>query len=198
MQPRGYQSGYALSQQVAVGGHGDVQHPHVAQLAEKRFRTVANQRLAAGDAHLLNAKVNKNARQAFEFAPGKNLLVLAVVFRVSGTAIDTPEITAVGDRDSQIGNLAPELVMKSHWLAQKQKTRFAQGIGLQHGNPRISGGTRSFPSTGGTGVSTRTLGRPQPAASPRRHGMSLPQAGRVGVIHRCYRYLKMCAISAIF
>src|SRR5215468_1994307 len=121
MQPRGYQSGYALSQQVAVGGHGDVQHPHVAQLAEKRFRTVANQRLAAGDAHLLNAKVNKNARQAFEFAPGKNLLVLAVVFRVSGTAIDTPEIAAVGDRDSQVGNMASELVMKSHWLAINKK-----------------------------------------------------------------------------
>jgi len=41
--------------------------------------------------------------------------------------------------------------------------------------------TGSFPSAGGAGVSTRTLGKPPSAASPRRHGMSLPQAGGVGV-----------------
>jgi len=41
--------------------------------------------------------------------------------------------------------------------------------------------TGSFPSAGGAGVSTRTLGKPPSAASPRRHGMSPPQARGVGV-----------------
>jgi hypothetical protein len=40
--------------------------------------------------------------------------VIAIVFRVGGTAIDATEIAAVGDRDAEVGDLAAETVVKGH------------------------------------------------------------------------------------
>src|SRR5579863_8710381 len=73
-----------LGQQVAVGGHGNVRYAQLVQLVDVVFRAFADQRLAAGDAHFLDAQVHKNAGQPFKFWPGKNLIVFAVIFRVGG------------------------------------------------------------------------------------------------------------------
>jgi hypothetical protein len=43
--------------------------------------------------------------------------VVAIIFRVSRTAIDAPEVAAVGYRNTQVGNLAPEFVVKGHEIA---------------------------------------------------------------------------------
>jgi hypothetical protein len=40
--------------------------------------------------------------------------VLLVIFRIGGAAVDTPEIAAVGHRNSQIGDPSAEFVLKSH------------------------------------------------------------------------------------
>src|SRR5258708_12482076 len=93
------QGGQALGKQVAVRGHGDVRHPKLVQLADIAFRASAHQRFAAGDAHLLDPQVRKNPRQAPEFVPGKNLILLASTFRLAGTAISAPIPPAARARD---------------------------------------------------------------------------------------------------
>src|SRR5439155_2933198 len=44
----------------------------------------------------------------------ENLVVIAIVFRVSRTAVDTAEVAAVRDGDAQVGDLAAEFVVKDH------------------------------------------------------------------------------------
>src|SRR5258708_11516587 len=138
------QGGQALGKQVAVRGHGDVRHTKLVQLADIAFRAIAHQRFAAGDAHLLDAQVRKNPRQAPEFVPGKNLIVLAVIFRVRGAAIDAAEVAAVGDRDPQVGDLASELVVKGHERCTKRKNPIRTWNRALAENPQISGGLAPF------------------------------------------------------
>ncbi len=78
------------------------------------FDTVADQRLATSDANLADAKVKEDCRQAVKLVPGEDFVVIAIVFRVGGTAIDTPEIAAVGDRNAEVGDLAAETVLKGN------------------------------------------------------------------------------------
>ena len=61
-------------------------------------------------------KYLKNVREAGEFGPGQNFVVIAIVFRVSGTAIDAAKIAAIGDRNTQIGNLSAESSCRSIWV----------------------------------------------------------------------------------
>jgi len=135
----------AVGQKVAVGGHGKVLDADCVEVGNEAFDAAAHQRLAPRNAHLGDAEAHKDARQALEFVPGKNLIVVAVVFRVGGTAIDTAEIAAVGDRDAQVFDLASELVVETHLSAinKKPDSRMESGTNRKSVDFRLTG---SFPS----------------------------------------------------
>ena len=86
--------------------------------------------------------------------------MLAIIFRVGGAAVDAAEITPVGDGDTQISNLSAEFVVKRH-----ERERASQETKTPESGAWMSGADeklhifvdRSFPSTGGPGVSTQTL-----------------------------------------
>ncbi len=139
VQAGGDQRRDTFGQQVAVGGHGNVRDTQFVQFAEECFGTCAHQGFTAGDAHLLDAQVHKDARQAFELWPGKNLIVLAVIFGVGGAAIDAAEVAAIGDRDAQVGDLASELVVKRHQHGPKKKNPIRAWNRAIAGNLHISG-----------------------------------------------------------
>src|SRR5262249_36379448 len=75
----------------------------------RQMRT--QQRLAAGDAHLLDAQIHENSRQAEVIS--KRQLSVEGAF-ISGAAINTLIVAAVGDRDAQVGDGASELICQSH------------------------------------------------------------------------------------
>src|SRR5215469_8339588 len=118
----------AVGQEAAVGGHGEVLDPDCLEVGNEGFDAIAHERLAPRDAHLGDAKTHKDADQAAEFVPGKNLVVVVVVFWVGGTAIDTAEITAVGDGDAQVLDLASEFVGKTHLSAVPPKKNPIRGM----------------------------------------------------------------------
>src|SRR5208282_4191746 len=108
--------------------------------------------LTARDTHLANAQADKNACEPFHFRPGQDLVVLAVVFGIGGTAIDAPEIATVGNRDAQVGNLPSEFVEETHNRSPQNKkpdSHMESGFSRKSVDFRLTG---SFPSTGGPGV----------------------------------------------
>jgi hypothetical protein len=62
--------------------------------------------------------MQEDAGEAVELRPGKDLVVVAIVFRVGGAAVDTAKIAAVRDRDAQVGDLPVEFVVKGHGSPQ--------------------------------------------------------------------------------
>src|ERR1700719_1665902 len=124
------------------------------------LHTFANERLAAGDANFANPQAQENARQAVQLGPGENLSVVAVIFRVGRTAVHAAEVAAVGNRDTQVRNLAAEFVVKVHdlapsnrctnkkrlnpyaWMqAQTKKRTFSSSAPFQAGGPAVSSQT---------------------------------------------------------
>ena len=77
-----------------------------------------DERLAPGNADFANAQTQEDAREPVEFGPGKNFVVVTVVFGVGGAAVDATEIATVGDRDAQVGDLAAEFVVEGHGLSR--------------------------------------------------------------------------------
>ena len=135
------------------------------------IHALADERFAAGNANFADAKVEEDSGQTVELGPGENFVVIAIVFRVGGTAVDATEIAAVSDRNSEVGDLAAETVVKGHfgWPkldASAEKTD-SQALKQNRPNPALESGAsrkstrfrrnRSFPSAGGASVSTRTL-----------------------------------------
>jgi hypothetical protein len=59
--------------------------------------------------------------------------MLLVIFRIGGTAIDASEVTAVSNRNSQVGDLPAEFVLQCHAAKspEKEKARFSLAQGLQ-------------------------------------------------------------------
>ena len=107
--------------------------------------------------------------------------MIAVIFRVSRAAVDAPEIAAVRDRNAQVGDLPSEFVEKSHatFLAGRDrlnscpfpKNKIARSNYLDAGARRkyvVFRLVRSFPSSGGPGVSTQTLSFAASKTPPRR------------------------------
>ncbi len=91
-------------------------------------------------------------------------------FRIGGAAIHTAEIAAVRDRNAQVGDSAPEFVSEQHavFAPAKQKAQIRTwnlGYTPDAKNKRQ---TFPFPSTGGPGVSARTLSSATREASPTR------------------------------
>ena len=181
----------AVGQQVAIGGHREVCDAERVQAGDVVFDAFANQRLTAGDADFADAERDEDAREPIEFRPGENLVVIAVVFRIGGTAVDAAKIAAVGDRDAQVGDLAAEFVVERHSLTSS--VAFAL-LKSKSPNPytwmRAQTKNYAFSSkppfqAGGPGVSTRTLipeavQLRRPADRLGRHRLSLPQATEVG------------------
>jgi hypothetical protein len=49
--------------------------------------------------------------------------MLLVIFRIGGTAIDASEVTAVSNRNSQVGNLPAEFVFECHAANRPKKKK---------------------------------------------------------------------------
>src|SRR2546427_9215406 len=104
----------AFSQQVAVGGHREVFNAECVETSDKVFNAIADERLAAGDADFADAQAQEDLGQTVELRPRENFVVIAVIFRVSGAAVDAAEIATVRDGDAQVGDLAAKFVVKCH------------------------------------------------------------------------------------
>src|SRR6266850_460319 len=110
----GDQAVAAFGEQMAIGGHGEVFDAESMKASEEILDTVANQRFTAGDANFANAEMQEDASEAVELGPGKNLVVVAIVFRVGGAAVDAAEVAAIRDGDAQVGDLPAEFVVQGH------------------------------------------------------------------------------------
>src|SRR5579872_349243 len=150
----------ALGEQMPVGGHGEVRHAEGPQAADEFLYSGANQRFAAGNANLANAKTQKNAGKTFELRPGEDFIVSTIVLGVRGTAIDAAKVAAVGHRNAEIGDLPPEFVVQGHirfgffaprWRdAKKSKTPDSAFGNQAHAENPLIFGVRSFPRRGHT------------------------------------------------
>src|ERR1700676_5300420 len=78
------------------------------------FHASANQRLSTRYANLANPQAQENSREPVQFWPGKNLVVIAVVFRIGRSAVHAAEVAAVRNRDAQVRNLPAEFIVKGH------------------------------------------------------------------------------------
>ena len=85
------------------------------------LHTFADQRFSTRDANLADAQAQENSRQAVEFRPGKNLIVIAIILGVGRAAVDAAEVAAVGNRDAQVRNLATEFILKGHDLVPSDR-----------------------------------------------------------------------------
>src|SRR5258708_10263686 len=83
----------------------------------------ANQRLATRDANSENPEAQENAGQAVQLGLGKNLVVVEIIFRIGRTAVHAAEVAAVGNRDTQVRNLAAEFVVKGHDVAPSNRSK---------------------------------------------------------------------------
>ena len=83
----------------------------LGQLADEFDYALAQQRLAAGDADLLDSESGKHARHAQ--VVGKRQIAVERAF-VPRAAVDTLVVAAIGDGDPQIGDGAAEFVGKKH------------------------------------------------------------------------------------
>src|SRR2546427_5159024 len=104
----------AFGQQVAVGGHGEILDAKRVETSDVVLDTFADERLAAGDADFADAQAQEDLGQTVQLGPRENFIVIAVVFRVGGPAVDTTEVATVRDGDAQVGDLAAEFVAKCH------------------------------------------------------------------------------------
>ena len=109
-EPRGH-----ARQQRAVRRQRDV--VDAGQRGEARDQLVdaaAHERLAAGDAQLLDAHAGERARQALDLLERQQLLAAQELELLAedllGHAVHAAEVAAVGDRDAQVANRPGELV----------------------------------------------------------------------------------------
>src|SRR6266581_2979698 len=105
-----------FGQQVAVGGHGEVLDAESVKTRDVVLDAFADERLTAGDANFADAQAEEDLSQTVEFGPGENFVVIAVVFRVGGAAVNAAEVATVRDGNAQVGDLAAEFVVKGHGL----------------------------------------------------------------------------------
>src|SRR6266849_500142 len=176
----------AFSKEVAVGGHGEVFDAESMETGDVVFDPIANQRLTAGDANFANAKVQEDAGEAVELGPGEDFVVVAIVLRGGGAAVDAAEITAVRDGDAQVGDLPAEFVVKSHglpqyfdaappvWGARSLQNKTARSMAWNRAQTKKCRFSSMAPfQAGGLGVSTKTLSpRDFVGRRPCRRGMS--------------------------
>jgi hypothetical protein len=97
------------------------------------------QRLAAGDADLLDAEVDEDAGDALDLLEGQQLLArqegVVVAEHFLGHAIHAAEVAAVGDRDAQVAHAAPAQVEQ---LALRRRGEVARRRQSTFGSPRVT------------------------------------------------------------
>src|SRR5260370_39188935 len=98
----------------AVGWHGEAVGAEWVEPSDVALDSIADQRLPAGDTYFADTQAEEDLGETVELGPGENFVVIAVVFRVGGAAVDATEIATVRDGDAQIGNLTAEFVVKGH------------------------------------------------------------------------------------
>lgn len=81
------------------------------QFADEIDQAMAQQRLTARKAHLLNAQPDKNSNHAQVIGKGQIRIKRAFI---PGPAVDALVIAAVGDTDPEIGDKPPVFVAKAH------------------------------------------------------------------------------------
>src|SRR5215470_1370267 len=100
---------------MAIGGERDIQRLalglELRQLPDEINDPFPQQRLAAGKSNLRDAKSNQNPSHAKVI--GERKIAVEGTF-ISGPAIDALVVAAVCDRDPQVGDGAPEFVVKKH------------------------------------------------------------------------------------
>jgi len=104
---------------MAVGGERDVErltigifcHAQSRQFLHKIDHAFSKQRLTAGEANLRDPHADQHPRHAQ--IVGKRQVAIKRAF-VAGAAVNALVIAAIGNRDSQIGDAAAELVGKKH------------------------------------------------------------------------------------
>ena len=100
-------------QLAAIGGQRQLFQRAGVQMAghavEEGHDTLADQRLTAGDAQLLHTQIDKVGAQPIQLFQSQKFL-LGEEIHILGHAINTAEVTAVCDRDAQIGDSAGERV----------------------------------------------------------------------------------------
>ena len=111
----GLELGGVLGEQHAVGGERDVLDAgQRREIADEIGEIRAQQRLAAGDAHLLHAGAHEHARQAQDLREVEPLAgfqeAVRLVKGLARHAIRAAEIAAVHDRDAQVVDGPPQRV----------------------------------------------------------------------------------------
>jgi hypothetical protein len=134
LQARVGQGPRLLDQQRAIGGQREVERfavgaSQLGQHAHQHLEVAPQQRLAAGQADLLDAVRGEHARQAGDLLEAEQRALrqegVVAVEHLLGHAIAAAEVAAVGDRDAQVAQ------------------RPAQGVGQQAvGGARLDGNAR--------------------------------------------------------
>ena len=107
--PAAFSAARLLGEQRTVGGERDVD----AEFGEHRDQPVEvapHQRLAAGQAQLLHAEPDEDARQARDFLEAQDRAVrqetVVRVEHLARHAVHAAEVAAIGDRDAQVAQRA--------------------------------------------------------------------------------------------
>ena len=103
-----------LRQQRAVGGERQVEARDLREHRHQALQVAPHQRLAAGEADFLHAEAGEQARQARDLLEREHFVVRdeleVVVEHLARHAVHAAEVAAVGDRNAQVAQAAPERV----------------------------------------------------------------------------------------
>ncbi len=94
----------------AVGGQAELLEPEGAELLDQGHAVAADQRLAAGDAHLAHAQALRHADDADNLLVAEDGLARLPLHALGGHAVDTAQVAPIGDRDAQVGDGPPKRV----------------------------------------------------------------------------------------
>jgi hypothetical protein len=117
-QPRSGQRRRLLRQQGAVRRQCQVERVDRGEPCDQDLEIAAEERLAAGDPHLLHTVCHERPRHAVDLFEGQELLAVheavPAAEHLLGHAIDAAEVAAVRDRDPQVAERAAERVERVH------------------------------------------------------------------------------------
>src|SRR5581483_4345242 len=217
-----------FGKKVPVRREGDVERltlgsMQLRDIAHEVHDAIAQQRLASGDADLIDPKRDQHTRHA-QVVGKRQVGIHRPV--VASAAINTLIVAVIGDRDPQIANGAPEFVGKRHLASALGTQHSAEynaasvfGRGPLQAECRVliaeylerkqSGQEQlrqAFPfqwlltKPGGMGVSTHALGVAFATLLPRRPGQGIPTgpSGRkLNSHYRVWKALKSFNVSGL-
>src|SRR5208282_2043837 len=120
-----------------------IQRSQPSQVANELDNSLAQQRLAASQSNLSNAKPDQNPRHPQIVVERKLRIGRAIRPR---PAINAPIVAAVGNRNPQIVNRTPEMVSKRHEALRDFTTGNKQAGVIQQAFPFQTREARTFPS----------------------------------------------------